>query len=113
MKYHLSRPVPKNHQKQYFLKKDKLMINYAIHRIADAFTADFYVDMMMYQMKIVDDTPTVNLKVFQSKAAYEKWQNSLLKQAPTTCIWLAVSRFYLQKRKSLMSAIYNSCQNRF
>ena len=31
------------------------MVNYAIHRIADAFTADFYVDFMCFQMKTFSD----------------------------------------------------------
>lgn len=46
------------------------MINYAIHRIADAFTADFYVDFMMYQMDIVKDDQTSKVKIFQSKQAF-------------------------------------------
>ena len=64
MKYHLSRPLPKNHRKEYFAKKDRLMVNYAIHRIADAFTADFYVDFLMYQMDIVEDNLTSKTGIF-------------------------------------------------
>jgi len=96
------------------------MVNYAIHRIADAFTADFYVDYILLEMKVVEgdegsgfvDGHTVN--IFQSEQAYRQWKtNKVSRQLPTTAIWLGVSRFYLDQRKSLMSAIYYSCQDRF
>ena len=64
MKYHMSRPLPKKHRNKYFQQKDKLMVNYALCRIADAFTADFYVDFMMYQMNIVKDDPKHNVQFF-------------------------------------------------
>lgn len=52
------------------------MVQYAIHRIADAFTADFYVDYIRLEMKVVErdegtgfeDGHTVN--IFQSQKAY-------------------------------------------
>jgi len=119
MKYHMTRPMPRNHKKEHLAKKDKLMVNYAIHRIADAFTADFYVDYILLEMKVVEgdegsgfvDGHTVN--IFQSEQAYRQWKTKISRQLPTTAIWLGVSRFYLDQRKSLMSAIYYSCQDRF
>lgn len=74
MKYHMTRSMPKYHKREYFAKKDQLMINYAIHRIADAFTADFYVDYIQYEMKMgssdgFEGGSTVN--IFQSKKTYE------------------------------------------
>lgn len=76
MKYHMSRPIPRNHKKKIMAKKDRLMVQYAIHRIADAFTADFYVDYIRLEMKVVErdegtgfeDGHTVN--IFQSQKAY-------------------------------------------
>lgn len=50
MRYHMARPLPKYHRRQHLEKKDKLMIEYAVHRIADVFTADFYVDYICYEM---------------------------------------------------------------
>ena len=72
----MTRPMPRNHKKEHLAKKDKLMVNYAIHRIADAFTADFYVDYILLEMKVVEgdegsgfvDGHTVN--IFQSEQAY-------------------------------------------
>lgn len=98
MKYHMSRPVPRNHKKEHLARKDKLMINYAIHRIADAFTADFYVDYICYEMKMGGDdsfegNSTVN--IFQSKKQHDEWKKKVAKQLPTTTVWLAVSRLYL------------------
>jgi hypothetical protein len=46
------------------------MINYAVHRIADTFTADFYVDFLMYQMDVPKDDPSPKAKIFQSRRAY-------------------------------------------
>jgi hypothetical protein len=46
--------MPRYHKKQYLAKKDKLMVDYAIHRIADAFTADFYVDYIRLEMKVAE-----------------------------------------------------------
>jgi hypothetical protein len=66
----MSRPLPKKHRKKYFEKKNKLMIKFAIHRIADAFTADFYVDFLMYQMDAPKDDPSPKVKIFQSRQAY-------------------------------------------
>lgn len=54
-KYYMSKPMPTNHKSKYLTKKDNLMINYAIQRIADVFTADFYIDFMRLEMKIVSD----------------------------------------------------------
>jgi hypothetical protein len=76
MKYHMSRPIPRYHKKQHLAKKDELMINYAIHRIADAFTADFYVDYIRFEMKVVEGDEgsgfenghTVN--IFQCEKSY-------------------------------------------
>jgi hypothetical protein len=75
MKYHMTRPIPKYHKKEYFAKRNQLMINYAIHRIADAFTADFYVDFIQYEMKVgsggdgFEGKSTIN--IFQTKKSYE------------------------------------------
>jgi hypothetical protein len=46
------------------------MINYAIHRIADAFTSDFYVDYMRFQMKPYSDPYPHNLYLFNTKETY-------------------------------------------
>jgi hypothetical protein len=101
MKYHMSRPLPRYHKKKYVAKKDQLMVNYAIHRIADAFTADFYVDYITLEMKVAEGDEgsgfenghTVN--IFQSQKEYKEWKKKVCKQLPTTTIWLGVSRFYL------------------
>jgi hypothetical protein len=77
MKYHMTRPMPKNHKKQFLKKKNKLMVNYAIHRIADAFTADFYVDYIMFEMKVgsgdgFNGGSTIN--IFQSEKSHKQWK---------------------------------------
>ena len=116
MRYYMTRPMPKYHRKKHIEKKEKLMVEYAVHRIADAFTADFYVDYVCYEMKVGSDdsfegNSTVN--IFQSKKQHDEWKKKVAKQLPTTTVWLAVSRLYLQNRKGLMKAIYDSCQDRF
>lgn len=116
MQYHMTQPMPKYHRKKHIEKKEKLMVQYALHRIADAFTADFYVDYICYEMKVgsdnsFDENSTVN--IFSSKKQHEEWKKKIAKQLPTTTVWLAVSRLYLLNRKALMKAIYDSCQDRF
>lgn len=119
MKYHMSRAMPRYHKRQHLAKKDKLMVDYAIQRIADAFTADFYIDYIRLEMKVTEGDEGTGFKnghsinIFQSEKAYKEWKKKVAKQLPTTTIWLGVSRFYLDQRKSLMSAFYYSCQDRF
>jgi hypothetical protein len=53
------------------------------------------------------------INIFHTKKQHDDWKKKIAKQLPTTTIWLAVSRLYLQNRKVLMKAIYDSCQDRF
>jgi hypothetical protein len=53
------------------------MVNYAIHRIADAFTADFYVDYIMFEMKVGSGdgfNGGSTIHIFQSEKSHKQWK---------------------------------------